>query len=274
MQGPVAAHYNQSVEHEWNRLTRSPYRRLEFEVAWNCLQSLAPPPARVLDVGGGPGRYAIALARAGCKVSLTDCAENAIEFARRKIQGMGLADRFEDVRAADARDLGAYPANRFGAVLCMGPLYHLPRREDRLLCLSECARVLRPGGYLLAVVIPRESFVRDALRTGSYAAMAREAPGIFEEILRKGYSPRARVPNMHYCRADEARGEMEERGLILLETASLHGPVAFMEDAVNEAARDPAAWSALLKWVLETKAEPASTACAEYLLCIAEKSAG
>ena len=45
-------------------------------------QVLPPPPARLLDVGGGPGVYASRLARAGYDVELVDVLPLHVEQAR------------------------------------------------------------------------------------------------------------------------------------------------------------------------------------------------
>ncbi|MDP9311783.1 MAG: class I SAM-dependent methyltransferase, partial [Chloroflexota bacterium] len=55
--------YNTNAHAEWMRLDR---HRTEFAVTLRALaEFLPPPPATLLDVGGGPGRYAITLARQG-----------------------------------------------------------------------------------------------------------------------------------------------------------------------------------------------------------------
>ena len=47
--------------------------RTEFAVTLRALdEHLPPPPAHILDCGGGPGRYAIALAQRGYTVTLFD----------------------------------------------------------------------------------------------------------------------------------------------------------------------------------------------------------
>ena len=59
----IQAFYNASPTTEWRREER---HRTEFAVTHRALaEFLSPPSARVFDVGGGPGRYAIELARRG-----------------------------------------------------------------------------------------------------------------------------------------------------------------------------------------------------------------
>jgi len=53
--------------------------RTEFAVTMRALADhLPPPPARVLDCGGGPGRYAIELARQGYEVTLFDLSAGCL----------------------------------------------------------------------------------------------------------------------------------------------------------------------------------------------------
>ena len=59
----VGKFYDKETEREWNRLER---HRMEFAVNLRIMQGYMPPPrVDVLDIGGGPGRYAIELADKG-----------------------------------------------------------------------------------------------------------------------------------------------------------------------------------------------------------------
>ena len=49
-----------------------------------CVSTCRPPPARVLDCGGGPGRYAVELARWGYDVTLFDLSAGNLALAREK----------------------------------------------------------------------------------------------------------------------------------------------------------------------------------------------
>jgi ubiquinone/menaquinone biosynthesis C-methylase UbiE len=69
---------------------------------------------RVLDVGCGPGRHALALARRGIDVAGVDLSEDFITLARDAAAMDGLTARFE---VGDVREL-AYDAE-FDAVICL-----------------------------------------------------------------------------------------------------------------------------------------------------------
>lgn len=243
----------------------TPYRRLEYEVVFYLLHQYLPSSGAILDAGGGPGRYAVALAKQGYRVSLLDVSEANIRYAKTKIQAAGVADRFDACAVGDARELRAFPGESFDAVLCMGPLYHLPAREDRLACLRECRRVLRPEAPLFVTVLPRLTYLRDALRSGTFANFVPRQLHVFDEIAQKGYSADSQVPQIYYCRPDEVKMELERSGFELAELASCHGCASFMDASVNEIGRNAEAWNALVQWVIATCRDPQSLAMAEHL---------
>ncbi len=132
---------------------------------------LPPPPARVLDVGGGPGVYAERLARGGYDVHLLDVVELHVTQARER--GGFSAD------LGDARDLSRFDDSCFDAVLLLGPLYHLTARADRVRALKEARRVVREGGVVAAVGITRFASLIDGTVRG-YIDDPR-----FQEIVRR-----------------------------------------------------------------------------------------
>ena len=81
---------------------------------------------------------------------LADLSPKNVEFALAKSREMGLS--FEAAEC-DARDLSRFADASFDHVLCMGPLYHLKEESDRTATISECLRVLKPGGALAAAFI-------------------------------------------------------------------------------------------------------------------------
>jgi ubiquinone/menaquinone biosynthesis C-methylase UbiE len=107
------------------------------------------PGQRILDVGCGPGRLAIAArvaAGPAGEVYGIDPAPEMIEVARRNA-ARARATIHLDVGAIEALP---YPADHFDVVLSSLMLHHLPDGVKRQ-GLAEVHRVLRPGGHLLAV---------------------------------------------------------------------------------------------------------------------------
>lgn len=188
----VAAYY-ESFD-EWGRLD-TPEGRLEFERTMALISPLVPVPSRILDLGGGPGRYTIALAGLGHACQLVDLSPRLVREARERVAAAGLSERAADPMEGTATDLSHFSDDSFDAVLALGPFYHLVREPDRRMAMRECARVLRPGGILIAAFIPRLSGAADligraAQSTGQVRAKTyRKAlsEGVFENASDVGF---------------------------------------------------------------------------------------
>src|SRR5215204_4776655 len=112
---------------EEQRLTVS-LGRLERIRTWEIMERhLPPPPARLLDIGGGTGVYALPLAGRGYHVHLIDTVSLHVERA------LALSNASQaplaSVNLGDARKLRV-PDASVDVVLLFGPLYHLTARRD------------------------------------------------------------------------------------------------------------------------------------------------
>lgn len=97
----------------------------------------------VIDAGCGTGRHTAALAEAGFDVTGLDESPELIAVARERAPGA----RFE---VGDLRSWS--PAEPADGVLCRGVLNDFVDDGDRQAALDNLARMLRPGGVLIADV--------------------------------------------------------------------------------------------------------------------------
>ncbi len=119
----------------------------------------AGPSARILDVGCGGGQLALALEREGNGLSVTglDLSLGQLGRARGRARKAGAQASF--VRATA---LGLpFADESFDLVCSVDCLKHWPHRG---VGLSECVRVLKPGGTLLLTEVDRKCPVRTGLR--------------------------------------------------------------------------------------------------------------
>lgn len=137
---------------EWNRL-EDPSGRLEYLLTMDIILNHFSQGDHVLDLGGGPGRYSIELAKLGYKTYLADLSEDLLKEAELNIQKMNV-DNVQSVKKVNATDLSVYQSATFNAVLLLGPLYHLTTSKERQSCIKEVYRVLKPNGIIIASFIP------------------------------------------------------------------------------------------------------------------------
>jgi ubiquinone/menaquinone biosynthesis C-methylase UbiE len=83
---------------------------------------------------------------------------------------------------SDARHL-EQKDNSVDAVLLLGPLYHLIKKEDRDKALKEAHRVLKPGGILFAAAITRFASFMDAMHKKVIAFKSRVIENEFKIVV-------------------------------------------------------------------------------------------
>ena len=103
------------------------------------------PQTRVLDLGCGYGSAARYLAaNFGCNVTATNISQKELELARIRSSEAGL-DHLLSFEYGDFHHL-EYPDASFDVVWSQDAFLHA---ADKMTVLSECRRVLRPGGSLV-----------------------------------------------------------------------------------------------------------------------------
>ncbi len=101
--------------------------------------------SRVLDLGCGTGRAAIALAQAGHQVVGVDLSPSMLEIARRKAKDVAI-----ELLCGNIVDLSMLRDHSFDAAICLfSTLGMIAGPDAKQQVLSEAFRVLRPRGKLL-----------------------------------------------------------------------------------------------------------------------------
>ncbi|MGE5580200.1 MAG: class I SAM-dependent methyltransferase [Bacillota bacterium] len=231
----VESFYDSSAQYEWDRMDR---HRMEFHATLRAMREFTPPRSTILDVGGGPGRYSIELAKAGHKVTLLDLSSKNVEMAKQKAKELGV--QLVDFVHGNALDLSRFADGTFDVVLLMGPLYHLVEPADRDRAIREALRVLRPGGLLFAAFITRYAVYMDLLKSDP-SLIGRQAKA-YERIVDTGvHIPTDQNPGFtdaHFIHPMEIEPLMSGHGLTTLRLAVAEGLIAPVEAAVNALPED------------------------------------
>ena len=159
----IQKYYDENSEMEWQRLERHPF---EMPLTLYMMEKYIRPGDRVLDIGGGPGRYSIHFAKMGCEVTLVDLSPGNIRFAKDKAAEAGV--KF-NAYAANCLELNTLDLGEFDHVLLMGPLYHLKEDADRKMAVEQAMLHLKTGGNLYASFILNFAGIIYDLKNGGYA---------------------------------------------------------------------------------------------------------
>lgn len=97
---------------------------------------------KVLDIGTGPGFFAMLLSGMGHQVTAIDCTESMLATAQRNLKLAGFAAEFHRM---DSHEL-SFADNTFDLILCRNLTWTL---RDPRTAYREWQRVLKPGGRIL-----------------------------------------------------------------------------------------------------------------------------
>lgn len=266
----ILAYYERGAERERLSLGRGELERLRTQEL--LTRYLPPPPASVLDVGGGWGVYAFWLAAQGYDVHLIDPVPGHIEQAHERMSEPGIQP-LASASVGDARRLEAQTVS-VDVVLLLGPLYHLPERENRLLALGEAYRVLRAGGVVFAVGISRFASLLDGL--SSQRLNDPEFARIVEQDLRDGQHRNPSDRQGYFTTAffhhpDELREEVEASGFAVLDVLGIEGPGYWMVHDLEARLSEPTQREHVLLAALAIEREPTLLGLGPHLMAVARK---
>ncbi len=263
-------YYDALAEKEWERLSVTPRAEVSLYLHTQMLKRFINPGAQVLEIGAGPGRFTMILAELGAQVWVGDLSPVQVELNQKFADRYGFEHAVVDRRVADICDLCQYNDSFYDAVVALGgPLsYALDRRDG---AVSECLRVLQPGGYLLCSVMSMWGTAHWSLKdvlaldpavnlgiTSTGDLTAETFPG------RKGHF-------MHMFRAAELRSLLERRGFEVLAMSSSGSLSIGWDEELMTIRQDANRWQELLRMELEACAEPGALDMGTHLLAAARK---
>ena len=264
----IRDYYERAPEAERLRTGSS---QLEFERTKELVgERLPKPPARILDVGGGPGTYALWLAGLGHEVHLIDPVEHLVAQARERSDLS--AHKIASCSLGDARAL-KWDDNSIDLILELGPFYHLIDEEDRRQALKEAYRVLRPGGCVFAAGISRFASALDGLSRDLFADPKFQAivkADLEEGVHRNETGQLDYFTTAKFHRPEELEAEVGAAGFSDVQVLGIEGPAWMLPD-FEERWGDPRRRVDLLATARRLEREPSVRGISAHLLAVGKK---
>lgn len=195
----------------------------EFERIKLLIEKYTPStPSKIIDVGGGTGKYSEWLAKKGHQVHLVEPVPKHLQIAENRANK--LKNKFF-VQLGESRKL-EFPNNFADIIILHGPLYHLQKKEDRGLAINEAKRVLKNNGIILGFAINYTASTLVGLLNGlihkkTFFEMCNNElttgihnpPDDFPWLLAEGY----------YHKPEQLKEEFINQGLTFLNTYAVEG---------------------------------------------------
>ena len=247
-----------------------PLQRIELEATLRLVEKYFPSHGRVCDIGAGPGRYSVELARRGYRVSLVDLSGVLLDLARKAFAAQSF--KADDFHHGDARNLSFLPSRWFDAALVLGPMYHIVDKAERRKALDEVRRILKPGAVAIVAYLNSWGLLRTGLT--DFPNWYRDIDSARSLLSAQPYSA-AQLTNFtdsFWSTPPAALEELTTSGFEVVSYAGVEGFCGGMTPIVQKLAdTDPQAYENVVKLAVETSELPQYRDATDHLHVVVRK---
>lgn len=268
----IRDYFERYGEREWERLDVDPASRVSFYLHRRHLERYIKPGDHVLEVGAGPGRFTIELAKLGATITVCDISSAQLELNRWYVQEAGHEQSVAAREVLDIVDLSRFSSEQYDVVVCYGgPLSYVFDRADD--AISEMLRVTKPGGYLLLSVMSLVGSAR-ALLPPILAVSRQIGLDLVSKVNTTGDLYGEAAVSGHIChmyRWSELEALLKRHaGTIVAASASNFLSIG-NEDALREIEGDPVTWEAFLQWEVDYCREPGALDGGTHIIAVMQR---
>ena len=271
----IESHFERDPTLEWERLDKTPKGKVQFHIHMHFLQKYIKEGDQVLEIGPGPGRFTIELAKLGSKVSIVDISNAQLKANEERVREAGFEDNIVWRRKLDILNLEGVPDNTYDSTVVFGgPLSYVLEFVDQ--AIEEVIRVTKPRGVILTSVMSC---------LGTYHHLIKN---IFEEFLELGLENideltktgdvlgKMADQGTHQChmfRWSEYREVLSKHPVEILDASAANylSNGLFNEEFLTGLMSDPEKWNVFLKWELDFCQEPGAIDGGTHMIAILRK---
>lgn len=254
----ISRFYDNYGEREWQRFEQEAgaANLVNLHLHTHYLRRFIQPGDHVLDVGAGPGRFTMEMARIGARVTVGDISPVQLEMNRQRLEEAGLEGSVVARQVMDVTNLSAMPDGTFDAAVCYGgALSYVFDRAAQ--ALEELLRVTKPGGYVLLSVMSLLGST-NAFLAGVFKVAEEFGLEATNRVNSSGdlYGEIAGGHQCHMFRWSELEALLRAHRCEIVAASASNYLSLHNKEAAQQAMSDPQLWQTLLAWELDYCKEP------------------
>ena len=259
-------------EREWARLDADAESRVSFHLHRALLEKFIKAGDEVLEIGAGPGRFTIELAKLGARVTVGDISAVQLELNRVRVSEAGYAGSVVARKVLDVVNLSELAAETFDASVAYGgPLSYVFERADN--ALGELLRVTKRGGHVLLSVMSLVGATRKYLPGLVKWARERSMEEV-ENVLRTGdqVGEFGAGHACHMYRWAEFEALLKRHSCTIVAASAANFLSVNHTDELREIEIDAALWEKFLQWETEACRQPGALDGGTHIIAVVRRT--
>jgi SAM-dependent methyltransferase len=269
----ISQFYDTYSEREWGRFDLTPARRVNLHLHSWYLQQYIKAGDHVLDVGAGPGRFSIEMAKLGARITVGDISPGQLELHREKVAEAGYEEAIVAREIVDIVDLSKFASDSFDAVVCYGgPLSYVFERADD--AMKELLRVTKPGGYVLLSVMSligtTHAFLPGVVALAKRHGLERiqqvnDTGDLYGDVATDGH-------NCHMYRWSELQALLQRHPCTLVAASASNFLSIRNDETLQEVMNDDQMWETFLRWEIDFCKEPGAIDGGTHIIAVVQSN--
>jgi ubiquinone/menaquinone biosynthesis C-methylase UbiE len=268
----IGSYFDVYGEREWARLDADVESRVSFHLHRAWLQKFIGAGDAVLEVGAGPGRFTIELAKLGARVTVGDLSAVQLELNRARVSEAGYDNSVAARKVLDIVNLSELASETFDATVAYGgPLSYVLERADD--ALGELLRVTKRGGHVLLSVMSLTGATRKFLPGVVKWARERSVEEV-EYVLRTG-DQAGEMGAGHVChmyRWAEFEALLKRHSCTIVAASAANFLSVNQHEALREIEIDAALWEKFLQWETEACRQPGALDGGTHIIAVVRRT--
>lgn len=257
---------------EWVRFEETVRGQVAFYIHNHYLQKYIKKGDKVLDIGAGPGRFTIELAKLGAKTCVSDISEAQLNLNEQKVKEAGFESSILWRKQMDISEPLDLLDNEFDAVICYGgPLSYIFEKASE--ALSELIRITKPNRYILLGVMSQLGSTQLYL-DWILKQIKIEGIEIVEDLMQTGDVVGELAEGDHYCHMfkwSELRELIGQFPCTIVDVSASNFLSMDHSVMINKIRKNTDIWNRFLKWELEFCKESGIIDSGTHIIVIVRK---
>lgn len=258
---------------EWVRFEEIVRGQVSFYIHNYYLHKYIKKGDKILDIGAGPGRFTIELAKLGARIYVSDISETQLSLNEQRVKEAGYEGSILWRKQMDISEPLDLLDNEFDAVVCYGgPLSYVFDKAPK--AFAELIRITKPNGYILLGVMSQLGSTQLYL-DGILKQIKIEGIEIVEELMQTGDVVGKLAEGDHYCHMfkwSELVALIGQFPCTIVDASASNFLSMDHRRMIKKIQKDDSIWKRFLKWELEFCKEPGIIDSGTHIIVVVKKN--